>query len=450
MTHTIHQPTRRDLLSIGAAGMIGLSGMQALHATTSAKSKVRSVIFLHQWGGPSQFETFDMKPAAPAEIRGTFKPIASKLKGLDVCELLPRVAQIADKLTIVRGVQHNMKNHNSAGYYSLAGISPGIDDQRLRDSLELFPAYGSVVDKFAPSPKGIPSFVAYPHVIRDGSITPGQHASFLGKLHNPLLITQDPNDPDFRLPELSLPNGITMERLENRKEVLKLIDGQTDLLEKSAVATGIDESYQKAVAMLASKELKLAFDLSQEKKSVRDRYGRTTYGQGCLLARRLAEVGVKFINVYVSASIGGTSGWDQHGFNSMPMDPILKNHLLPTADQTLSALMEDLDQRGMLETTLVLWMGEFGRTPRINANAGRDHWPQCYTVVMAGAGVKAGMIHGASDKIGAYPAHAALRPEDVSATVYHLLGIDPETEIRDKLNRPLPISRGTVIKEIVR
>jgi hypothetical protein len=442
--------SRRHLLQIVPAGLLGMPSLLRAVDTSQKRKRCKSIIYLHQYGGPSQFETFDMKPSAPAEVRGTFKPIQSKLPGVPVCELLPRTATVMDKVTVIRSVQHTMKNHNSAGYYSLTGFAPPTDDQRLRDSLELMPAFGSIVDKFAPAAKGVPSFVSYPHVIRDGSITPGQHASFLGKLHNPFFINQDPNSLDFKLPELSLPATLTPERLENRKDVLKLIDAQTDLIEKSAVAHGIDESYQKAVAMLSSKEFKKAFDLSAEKKEVRDKYGRTTYGQGCLLARRLVEAGVKFVTVYLSASIGGCEGgWDTHGFNDKPMDPILKNYLLPLTDKTLPTLLDDLDERGMLDETLVLWMGEFGRTPRINKLAGRDHWPQCYSALLAGGGIKRGYVHGASDRIGAYPDQGLVRIEDISATFYELLGIDPEIEIKDKLNKPSPISKGMAIREVL-
>jgi len=441
---------RRAILRVGGAGLFGLTLPAMLRAEGTHAARAKSVIFLHQYGGPPGQETFDMKPNAPAEVRGSLKPIQTKVPGLQVCELLPRMADVADKLTLIRCVQHSMKNHNSAGYYSLTGIAPPSDDQRLRDSIDLFPAYGSIVDKFAPAAKGIPTFVSYPHVIRDGSITPGQHASFLGKSHSPFFFTRDPNATDFRLPELSLPSSISPERMESRKEVLRLIDGQTRLIEESAVAQGIDESYQKAVSMLTSKTFKKAFDLSEEPKSLRDKYGRTTYGQGCLLARRLVEAGAKFINVYFSEFIGGPKGgWDVHGFDNKPMDPILKSYLLPITNQTLPTLIEDLNERGLLKDTLVLWMGEFGRTPKINALAGRDHWPQCYSVLMAGGGTKGGHIHGASDKIGAYPALGQARPEDISATIFHMLGIDPETEIRDRLDRPLPISRGKVIEDVL-
>jgi hypothetical protein len=444
---------RRAALRIGGASLLGMSFPQFVEASEKPRTKARakSIIFLHQWGGAGQHETFDMKPDAPDKVRGWFKPISTKIPGLQICEKLPQVSKIVDKLCVIRCMSHTtmMKNHNSAGYYSLTGIAPPTDDQRLRDSQELFPAYGSIVSKLSPAPQGVASFVAYPHVISDGSITPGQHASFLGKSHNPLFINEDPSKPDFRLPELSLPEGVSPGRLESRTEILKLIDAQTDLLEQSAVAKGVDESYRRAIGLLTSTKFKEAFELTKEKQSTRDRYGRTTYGQGCLLARRLVEAGAKFINVYFSRAIGGAGqGWDYHGFRGEDVVGRL-NELLPITDQTLSALIEDLDQRGLLETTLVVWVGEFGRTPRISSNGGRDHWPQCYTAVLAGAGVKAGHVYGASDKIGAYPTVGNASPEDLAATMFDSLGLDPETEIRDSFNRPLPISRGKVIKEVL-
>src|SRR5437763_3643256 len=267
---------------------------------------------------------------------------------------------MADTFTVIRCMQHAMKNHNSAGYYSLTGVAPPTDDQRLRDSLELFPAYGSIVDKLSPAPKGVATFVAYPHVIADGSITPGQHASFLGKGHSPLFVNQDPSKPDFKLPELTLPENLSVERLENRRDILKLIDDQSDLLETSLVAQGLDESYQKAVAMLTSPRFKQAFDLSKEPKAVREKYGRTTYGQSCLLARRVVEAGAKFVNVYYSRSIGGAGqGWDYHGFRGESVTGRL-DELLPMTDQTLPALVTDLEQRGMPDDVLEVWVGGVG------------------------------------------------------------------------------------------
>ncbi len=445
--------SRRCLFQVGSLGLLGLSLPGFLRAAGRAshpRARAKSVIFLHQFGGPSHHDTFDMKPAAPAEVRGEFRPIATRVPGLAVCERLPRTAAVMDRVTVLRSLRHEMKNHNSAGYYSLTGYAPPTDDQRLRDSRDLFPAYGSVVDLLAPARAGLPTFVAFPHVIRDGSITPGQHASFLGKAHDPLFIGQDPNSPDFRLPELSLPANLSAERLGNRREVLRLIDSQTELLEFSARARGIDAHYERALAMLSSPAVKRAFDLSAEPEAVRDRYGRTTYGQSCLLARRLVEAGARFVNVYFAPFIGGCQGgWDTHGFNDKPMYPILKNWLLPITDQTLPTLLEDLEARGLLDETLVVWVGEFGRSPRINKLAGRDHWPQCYTALLAGGGVRRGHVHGSSDKVGAFPAMDPARPEDLAATMFHLLGIDPKTEVRDALNRPLPISTGRVIDGVL-
>jgi hypothetical protein len=443
------------LLKVGGLGLLGLNLpglLRAAERSRGHKARAKAVIFLHQWGGPTHHDTFDLKPSAPEAIRGEFKPIATRAPGIQISERLPAMARVMDKVTLVRTLHHTMKNHNSAGYYSLTGYAPPTDDQRLRDSRDLFPAYGSVVDRLAPARAGVPTFVSYPYVIRDGSITPGQHASFLGKRHDPLLITQDPNAPDFRLPELSLPANLSLERLSNRREVLRLIDEQTELLEISARARGIEEHYEKALGMLTSPAIKRAFDLSAEPETVRDRYGRTTYGQGCLLARRLVEAGARFVNVYFAQFIGGQAnkeGWDTHAFNNKPMYPILKDYLLPVTDQSLPTLLDDLDGRGLLDSTLVVWMGEFGRSPRINASGGRDHWPQCYTALLAGGGIRRGHVYGTSDKNGAFPASDPVRPEDLSATLFHLLGIDPKTEITDALNRPLPISTGRIIDGVL-
>ena len=310
-----------------------------------------------------------------------------------------------------------------------------------------------MVDKLAPLPSDLPTFVSYPHVMRDGAITPGQHASFLGKGHDPLLVTEDPNADDFELPELSLPENLSLDRLSNRRAMQKLIDGQSRLLDYSATASGLNAYYQKALSMLQSPKVREAFDLTQEPDSIRESYGRTTYGQGCLLARRLVESGVKFVNVYFSRSIGGQSktrgGWDTHGNNNTRMFPILQAYHLPVTDRTLSVFLNDLDDRGLLDETLVIWMGEFGRTPKINGNVSRDHWANCYSVLAAGGGLKRGYVHGASDKHGAYPDRDGVRLDDLSATMFSLLGIDPGTEVHDPLDRPLPISAGRPIEAIL-
>lgn len=446
---------RRDALRIGGCGFLGLTIPKLLQAEAARQrltARAKSVIFLYQFGGPSHVDTFDMKPQAADGIRSLYQPIASSVPGLNVCEHLPEVAKVMDKVTLLRTVHHHMKNHNSAAYYALTGHAPPLDDIRLRDTLELFPAYGSVVDRLTPATNGMPSFVAYPYVIRDGEVTPGQHASFLGKGHDPLLITQDPNESGFRLPELSLPSNLTSERLNHRRAVQKLINDQTRLLDYSVAAKGLDEYYQKALSMLNSPRVRQAFDLSQETHKLRDRYGRTTYGQSCLLARRLVEHGVKFVNVYFSDNIGGRSttsgGWDTHGFDNTRMFPILQAYHLPITNRTLPVLLQDLEERGLLDTTLVVWMGEFGRTPRINSNISRDHWPQCYSVLLAGGGMRRGYVHGTSDRTGAFPDKDPVKLEDLTATVFAALGIDPATEVLDVLNRPLPLSSGRVVEQV--
>jgi len=346
-------------------------------------------------------------------------------------------------VSLIRTMTHKMKNHASAGYYALSGHEPPSDDQRLRDSLDLFPAYGSVVDHLLPSDSSMPSFVSYPHVIRDGSIVPGQHASFLGKGHDPLLFLEDPNDKNFQLPELSLPDGLSIDRLHRRREMQQLVDRQMRLMEHSGEARGFDQYYERAISMLTSDNVRKAFDLSAEPTAVREAYGRTSYGQSCLLARRLVESGVKFVTVYFSNSIGGRrvgqGGWDTHGFDNTRMYKIVDKYQMPLTDQTLPTLIDDLHQRGLLEETLVVWMGEFGRTPEINKNVSRDHWPQCYTALLAGGGVKGGYVHGKSDERAKFPLEKAVKPEDLAATMYQLLGIDPNTEIYDRDNRPLII-----------
>jgi hypothetical protein len=454
--------TRRRALSIGGHGMLGLSLAQLLKpaalcaestATEAPRVRAKSVIFLFQWGGPSHIDMFDMKPEATENIRGPYQPIASSAPGISVCEHLPNVAKIMDKVTLVRSVNHRMKNHNPAGYYALTGHAPPVDDIRLRDTLELFPAYGSAVARFGPGAAELPTFVALPHVMRDGELTPGQHASFLGKQHDPLLITNDPNDPNFALPELSLPAGLNPQRMASRAALQSIINSQARLAEHAAAARGLDAQVHRALEMVHSSQVRQAFDLSSEPAELRDAYGRHTYGQSMLLARRLVEAGVRFVNVYFDPSIGGQSktagGWDTHGFNNTRMFPIIEARHLPMTDQTLPVFLNDLDQRGLLDDTLVIWMGEFGRTPRINSAVSRDHWPQCYTVLLAGGGVKRGFVYGASDKKGASPARDPVRLDDLSATMFHLLGIDPHQEMIDPVGRPFPIADGRVIHDLM-
>ena len=455
LQHDLHV-SRRQALKVGGAGMLGLNMpglLEAAEKTTVIKPRAKRVIFLFQWGGPSPIDMFDMKPDAPDDIRSPYRPIQTSLPGLHVCEHLPKMAKLMEKVTLIRSVHHKMKHHNSAGYYALSGHEPPSDDQRLRDLPELYPAYGSVVDKLAPSRGSIPTFVSYPYTLRDGSITPGQHASFLGKAYDPLFFKEDPNSEQFKLPQLSVPADLDSDRLTRRRDLQKFIDNQSRLLDDNEIIRGFDQYYDKALNMLTSSKVRKAFDLGQESDGVREKYGRTTYGQSVLLARRLAESGVKFTTVYFSNSIGGrtvgSGGWDTHGFDGSRMYKIVDKYHFPVTEQTLPTLLLELEERGLLDETLVVWMGEFGRTPKINKNESRDHWPNCYTVLMAGGGVKGGYIYGASDRYTMAPDEDPVKPEDLAATIYYLLGISPDTEIHDKDNRPLPIAGRPILDIMV-
>ena len=446
------------MLRIGGPGMLGLTLPKLLQAEDAPvvahapKRKAKSVIFLFQWGGPSHVDTFDMKLNAPEEYRTKYAPISTSVPGMHICEHLPETAKVMHKIAQIRTVHHTMNNHNSAGYTALTGVQPAIDDQRLRDSLDLFPAFGSVVDKVAPNTNQLPTFVSFPHTISDGSTTPGQRASFLGKIHDPLFIPNDPNDANFELSQLSLPSDVSLGRLGNRRELQKIINSQARQLDQSAAAQGLNAYYEKAISMLNSKQVRDAFDISKEPTELRDAYGRTTYGQGCLLARRLVESGVKFVTVYFSRSIGGRSktegGWDTHGFDDTRMYEILPEFHLPITDHTLPVLLNDLDTRGMLDETLGMWFGEFGRTPKINKSISRDHWPKCYTALLAGGGTIGGSVYGESDKYGAFPDRDPVTTGDLAATMYHAMGIDHSIEVKDNFNRPLPIANGRPVTDI--
>jgi hypothetical protein len=433
------------MLQVGALGSLGLSLPAALRAEARSGLRVRakSVIFLHQFGGVPHQDTFDMKPDAPAELRGEFKPIASSVPGLDVCELLPRVSRIMHSMTVVRSVSHRTSSHNSAASYSLTGHAPRVDIVSATASASDYPAYGAVVSKLAPSTKRVPTFVAMPWMIADGVFrTPGQFAGYLGKEHDPLFITKDPNAPNFSVEELTLPIEVPLERVSSRQALRSGLAAYSRLGEAIAAVRGLDAYQQRALSLLTSSETQKAFDIHSEDPRLRDRYGRTPYGQSLLLARRLIEAGVRFVTVFYSP---GIVGWDTHTNNFR----LLREKLLPATDQTLPTLIEDLETRGLLDDTLVVWTGEFGRTPKINKDAGRDHWPQCYTLLMAGGGVKRGFVYGASDSKAAYPHEDPCTPDDIAATMFYCLGIDPGTELRNHLDQPVPVSYGTPIMPLL-
>ncbi len=444
---TTNSLSRRALLKIGAVGLTGLTLPGLLSAESDARKQPRrgtakSVILLFQFGGASHLDSFDPKPNAPSEIRGEFKTIATKVPGSLVTEHLPRLAQRADQFAVLRSVRHNKGAHNSGAYYSLVGREPLTDIVTANASATDFPHPGSIVDYLAPNhSRKVPTSVALPWMIADGPFrTPGEFAGFLGKQYDPLWALGDPNKPEFNVAELVLPEGITVQQLGDRKAIQDDLANLSQLADRAAVR-GLRDYQARAVDLLTSAETRRAFAIQDEPAALRDRYGRNTYGQSCLVARRLVEAGVRFVTVYYSAGIGG---WDTHkdNFNT------LKNSRLPHTDLALSALIDDLTDRGMIDDTLVYWTGDFGRTPTINKDAGRDHWPACQSVVMFGGGVRGGARFGASDPSGAYPKDDPLRPDDVTATVMHALGLDPATEIRDQLRRPMPISTGQPVHQI--
>jgi hypothetical protein len=430
---------RRAFLKVGGLGLAGLSLPGLLRAEAEKKRRkatAKSVILLFQFGGPSHLDTFDPKPNAPREIRGEFATIKTNVPGIHVTEHLPRLAKIADHYALVRSVHHNRSSHNPGAYYSLTGREPLVDLVTLNASATDFPHPGSVLAYLDPVARKVPKSVALPTMIADGPFrTPGEFAGLLGKAYDPLWVLGDPNAAQFRAEEMSLPAELDVSRVEDRRGILDDLDRRSRLADKAGTIKGMNAYLGRAMDLLMSPATKKAFALEEEPAAVRARYGRTTYGQSTLLARRLVEAGVRFVTVYYSRGIGG---WDTHkdNFNT------LKNSRLPQTDETVSALLEDLDARGLLDETLVYWTGDFGRTPKINGDAGRDHWPKCQTVLMAGGGIRGGQVYGASDGSGAFPADKPARPDDVTATVFHALGFDPETTITDQLNRPLPISAG--------
>lgn len=444
--------TRRQGLIVGGSAALGRSlGLAGdLGHLSIPKGRVRSVLMLYLFGGPGQLDTFDMKPQAPAEIRGELAPIATKVAGLNVCELLPKTATIADRLTVVRTLNHNRTVHGGAVVYALTGElngDPGIPGVRGPDaSLADHPNLGSAIRMLGPVETQIPNAIALPWRMIDGQgrEPPGQWAGMIGKNFNPWLIESDPSKPNFRVDSLALPAELPVSRLSDRQALLSVIDRHSKTLDDLAVKGHVDTLYRQASMLLSSQTLRRAFDLGAEAKGLRDRYGRNTFGQSCLLARRLVEVGAPFVQVNMGPSLFGDYGWDTHS-NTFPS---MRKNLCPKFDPAFATLIADLDERGLLDSTLVVVNSEFGRSPKIQRNGGRDHWPFCYSLLFAGGGVRRGAIVGQSDSRAAYPVTKSFSPADVAATVYDALGIDPATEIRDSQNRPVRLNRGEPIREL--
>ncbi len=403
------------------------------------EARIRSCILIFYYGGPSHLDTWDMKPKAPSEIRGEFRPIATSVPGIHVSEHMPRTARVVHHLAIVRSVHHPMTNHNAAAFAALSGRNPAKGDlELLANDRNDPPCLGSTLSHGLPARPGLPTFVALPHVMYNVVKLPGQVAGFLGSAHDPFQVASDPSDPAFRLDELELPGDVPPGRLDRRESLLNVVDSTRG----SDRAMDFATYREKAVGLLHSDEVRRASRLDGEDPRLRDRYGRTKLGQGLLLARRLVEAGVPFIAVYDHQANGQLANWDSHEH----VFPRHRDDLLPPADRGFAALIGDLEARGLLDSTLVVAVGEFGRTPKINATAGRDHWPYCYTAVLAGGGIRGGVVHGASDKIGAYPDADGVTPADLAATLFWRFGLDPAGEIRDLDGRPYRLADGSPLR----
>lgn len=450
--------SRREVLRIGGLGALGLSLADlrrrpalASEAAITAAPKAKHCIVLFLLGGPPQHSTWDPKPEAPAEVRGEFGAIATNVPGMQVCELLPRSAALADRLCLLRAVHTGDNAHSSSGYYMFTGVphQPMNAENVNPGAPNDWPNFGSVVRKLLPGKTSLPNAVRLPHHIwnTDGSVWPGQDAGFLGKANDPWLFRCRPGSPDFQIAEFSLPGELPLERLAQRRDLLSAFDRMRQAADRGELVQ-YDGATQQAFELLTSQQARQAFQLDNEPATFRDRYGRTEFGQSVLLARRLVEAGVGLVQVNWFRSVDEPADapcWDSHVGEANRLKTVLADPF----DLAFSALVEDLEQRGLLDETLVLVLSEFGRSPKINAAAGRDHWGNVFSLALAGGGIRGGLVHGASDPMGGAPRDGRVLPPDLLATLFHCLGIPPETELHDRLGRPFPAARGEVIREIL-
>jgi hypothetical protein len=444
--------TRRGMLRIGGLAPLGLSLSSLLGAkaakTSGTFGKAKRCLLLYMWGGPSHIDLFDMKPDAPSELRGPFNPVATKVPGIRISELMPKLGGVVDKIGFIRSVTHTDNNHSTGAHWMLTGHKHPESRENFGARPSDYPHIGSIVSKFSPARNGLPTFVALPEVIGTtaGFVTPGQNAGFLGRRYDPFVVDSHPDDPDFQIPNLAPVQGLDQARLRKRVKLTKQFDGFRSDLTQSLDVSDLNSVNQMAYDLLTSPKVAHAFDLEAEGKAERERYGMRTFGQSVLMARRLLESGVKLVTVYWHRDKPGVdTTWDTHKNNFKG----LKDRLVPQIDQPIAHLLNDLEERGMLEDTLVVWNSEFGRTPKVNKNAGRDHWGRCNTIWMAGAGVPGGQMYGKTDKIASEPVEDAVSPSDVTATIYHLLGLDPRSHFHDALGRPYLLSEGNVIDKFL-
>jgi hypothetical protein len=454
------------LLRAGGLSLLGLSLPDLLRGRAAAADgkparrgsfgQAKSCILLFMWGGPAHQDTWDMKPAAPAEIRGQFQPISTRTAGLQICEHMPKLAQQTERLAIVRSMTHDNVDHTVATHYLLTGQPPLPGKTRDTD----WPHIGAVLSRLGRGPAELPPFVSMRpklpgDVPRFVEQSRGQWAGWLGQAHDPLTIDADPNQPDYHVGDFALPGEISVARLDDRRRLLAELDHQMRAADATLHDSPFDVHYRRAFAMLRSAAGGSAFRLDEEPQAVRERYGLNPHGQSVLQARRLVERGVPLVTVFwPNDGIKNVSVyWDTHSRNFVD----LKDRLMPPADQAFAALLDDLDERGLLDETLVIWTGEFGRTPRVgqrNSDAGagadgRDHWPGCFTSVLAGGGIRGGVVYGSSDRHAAYPASHPVWPVDLIATAYHCLGVPPETMLANNQGRPLAICPGTPLGELI-
>jgi hypothetical protein len=435
--------TRRDFLHAGALGLAGfgltLSDLFALKASGAIRTdKDVNCICLFLVGAPSQLDTWDMKPDAPSEIRGPYKPIKTNVPGIQISEIFPRMATHADKFALIRSVHYAGVAVHDAGHQVM-------QTGRLFQAGTESPHVGSILGYVKGRKGDIPPHVLLPRPIGNtgGNMPHGQSAGFLGKAYDPFVLGSDPSDPAFKVPDLLPPDYLTAIRADQRRNLRDLVDGAVKGFEASPDARLLNSSFDQAYTLISSSEARAAFDLSKESDELKDKYGRNRFGMSCLLARRLIEAGVRFVTVNMFETVFNEITWDIHG--SAPFSPIeaYRDLLGPMFDNGYASLLEDLTSRGMLDNTLVVAMGEFGRTPKINPAGGRDHWPQCWTMSMAGGGVKGGQVVGASDETGAYPKDRPVPAAAVAATMLQALGIKLEDELPGPQGRPMPmVDRG--------
>jgi hypothetical protein len=435
-TTTCDGRTRRDFMQIGALGAVGLTLPQYLAAKEQGRARGddRSCIMIFNLGAPSQLDTFDMKPNAPAEVRGPFKAINTSADGILLSEILPMHAKIADKIGFVRSVHHTGAAVHDAGWQMLQ------TGRQFQGGVNT-PHAGAVLAYLKGRKTDLPPFVVLPELMGrgGGNLPNGQAGGFLGKAYDPFALMADPSVANFKVPDLLPPADFGEVRLERRRRMREVVDARISEFEASENAALLDGNFQAAFRLMTSDQARGAFDLAKEKPEVRDRYGMNRFGQCCLLARRLIEAGVRFVTINTFLTVFDEITWDIHGSKPFTSIEGMRDIVAPMYDKAYSALIEDLSDRGMLDSTLVCNLAEFGRTPRVNPAGGRDHWPQCYTVYFAGGGVKGGQAVGASDPIGGVPADRPVDPGNVVATIFHSLGLDIETILPGPAGRPFPL-----------